>query len=298
EQLAFDTLPPENAGARSQQLSFDVAAPGDATLSYLTRAVTWAPRYTLRLSGTSATLSGLADLRNNSDVAYEVTAGELIAGDVNLVQGPPLPFDGAAKGGVAMPTAAPAPAISPQGESRGLYRYALTQTFTLPAASTLTLPFLDPKVSFERYAGLTTGFNTTGTTGKLERNYRVRADTLLPAGAVTVRDEGRIVGQAVINDTSANEPIELDLGRDPDVGYARSVQVVRQDKTTTVYRVTLTLESAKDRALRVEYRELLGGNVTVEGGAARTPQGLEVRVDVPAKGKVTRSYTVTFRTGG
>ncbi len=229
-----------------------------------------------------------------------MTAGELIAGDVNLVQGPPLPYasDVRFRQNAAEAAPLPAPAINPQGESRGLYRYALTEKFTLPAASTLTLPFLNPKVTFERYAGLTTGFNTTGTTGKLGRNYRVRADTLLPAGAVTVRDEGRIVGQAVINDTSANEPIELDLGRDPDVGYARSVQVVRQDKTTTVYRVTLTLESAKDRALRVEYRELLGGNVTVEGGAARTPQGLEVRVDVPAKGKVTRSYTVTFRTGG
>jgi hypothetical protein len=297
EQLAFDRLPPENAGARTQQLAFNVAAPGNATLSYLTRGVTWSPRYTLRLSGTAATLTGLAELRNTTDQPYEVTKGELVAGDVNLQAGSPQ-FFGDARLERAVPAAAPTSNVVAQGERRGLYRYALTDAFTLAPNSTLSLPFLNPKTTFERFAGLTTGFSSGFTQGKLSRGYRVRADVLLPGGIVTVRDEGSIVGQVGISDTSANDPVELDLGSDPDVGYTRAVQVVRQDKTVTVYRVTLTLDNAKERALRVEYRELLGGNVTVEGGATRTPQGLEVRVDVPAKSKVTRTYTVTFRQPG
>lgn len=299
EQLAFDSLPPENAQAPAQSVSFQLAGGGDATLSYLTRAVSWSPRYTLRLSGSAGSLSALADIRNAGETPYEVVTGELIAGDVSLNEPVIVPDRS-----VAGPEAAralmdvPAPKIVPAGESRGLYRYTLAQPFRLDPNSTLSLPFLMPKVTFERYAGLTTGFANNATEGKLNRDYRVKSDVLLPAGPITVRDEGRIVGQTSIDDTSPGDPIELVLGSDPDVSYKRAVQVLRQDKTGATYRVTLTLQNDKDRPLRAEVRENFGGNVTVEGQAERTPQGLLVRADLPAHGKVTRTYTVTFKYGG
>ena len=205
EQLAFDVLPPENPLARVQEVTFDLAAPGSATLSYLTRAISWTPRYTLKLSGTVASLSGLAEIRNNSDQPYEVTKGELIAGEVNLFDAPVM-FDKAGLESRAVPAAAPTPEIGRGAESRGLYRYPLSQAFALEANSSLTLPFVRPKVTFERYVSLQTGFDGGTTKGKLNRNYRVKADVLLPAGPITVRDEGRIVGQAVIPDSSANDP--------------------------------------------------------------------------------------------
>lgn len=298
EQLAFDAPPPENALAPGQSVTFAVAAPGRATLSYLTRALSWSPRYALNLSGTNARLTAFADIRNNGETAYEVTAGELLAGQVSVNEPPPVPL---ARAGVEMSGAAndafAAPKVVSAGESRGLYRYTLEQDFTLAGNSTLSLPFLTPRTTFERYAGLDSGFQANSTKGKLNRNYRLKADVLLPAGPITVRDEGRIVGQAEIVDTSANDPIELSLGADPDLSYTRSVEVLRQDRTGGSYRVTLLIENAKDRALRAEVREGLSGNVTLQGQAERTPQGLLVRAEVPAKGQVTRTYTVTVRYG-
>lgn len=188
-----------------------------------------------------------------------------------------------------------APKVTPAGESRGLYRYTLAQGFSLLPDSTLSVPFLTPKVSFERYAGLTSGFSVSAASGKLNRNYRLRSDVLLPAGMMTVRDEGRIVGQVRLNDTSIGEAAELDLGADPDVSFTRSVQVLTQDKNGASYRVTLTVQNDKDRALRAELRELIDGNVAVSGQVERVLQGLLVRVDVPARGKVTRIYSVTVK---
>lgn len=295
EDLGFPQLPPENARAQTQT-TFSLAAPGGGTLSYLTRAITWNPRYTLKLSGTTGSLSALAEIRNNSDQPYAVKTTELLAGEVNIEGGQPVPY--AQLSTRAAADAAPgANKINALGELRGLYRYQLSEAFTLPKQSIISLPFLRPKISFERYAALNTGFDATGSKGKLNRAYRVKSDVLLPAGVVTVRDDGRLVGQVSIGDTSAKDPIDLNVGSDPDMSYTRAVQVLRQDKTGGSYRVTYTVENAKDRPLRAEIREGVGGNVTVDG-AERTPEGsILVKADVPAKGKVTKTFTVTIKYG-
>ena len=294
-QLAFPSLPPLNAGAKAQGVRFNVAGGGSGVLSYLSRAVSWSPRYSLKVAASgAASLSALADIRNNSEQAYRVNTTELFAGEVQLSGGRPMPYAMRSEAADAV-AAAPAPKINSLGELRGLYRYALSTPFDLPAGSTVSLPFLQPKVSFERYASLNLGFSPQGGSGKLDRAYRLTADALLPAGVVTVRDEGRVVGQANISDTAKGDPLELDLGSDPDVAYTRTVQVLRQDKTTAVVKVTLTLTNAKDRPIRAEVTENLGGgDVSVEG-ATKVPEGLLLKVDLPAKGKVTRSYTVTVK---
>ncbi len=295
-QLAFPTLPPVNASARDQGVNFNVTGGGTGTVSYLSRAISWSPRYNLKVAANgAASLSALADIRNSSDETYRVNATELFAGDVQVQGGRPMPYAMRSEAAdMAMPAPVTAPKINAVGELRGLYRYALSAPFTLPANSTVTLPFLQPKVGFERYASLTLGFDAQGGSGKLDRAYRLTSDALLPAGVVTVRDEGRVVGQVSIPDTAKGDPVSLDLGSDTDLAYTRSVQVLKQDKTTLTARVTLTLTNAKDRSVRAEVTEQLGGNVSVDG-ATKVPEGLLVKVDVPAKGKVTRTYTVTIR---
>jgi len=301
--LAFDQLPPRNPGSPLVQFQYRVSGGPRATLSYLTRGVTWGPRYTLRAEGSSANLTGLAELRNASEVDYQVEKGaELYAGDVSLNYEGPMPYmqDALTSRGAA--EAAPAPSAAPKignaSELRGLRRYELSEAFTLPAQSTFTLPFLRPKISFERYGALNIPFTQANTDGKLTRAYRIKADTFLPAGPITVRDEGRIVGQATVADTPAGEAQDFKLGLDPDLNYTRAVQVVKQDKNGASYRVTLTLENRKARTVRAEVTEYFGGNVTVEGQATRTPEGASVRVDVPAGAKVTRTYTISFKYGG
>lgn len=302
EDLSFDVPPPLNPLTPVQTLTFTLPQPGAGTLTYLTRAVTWAPRYTLKASTQGAQLSALADIRNMSDLAYDVKGTELYAGDVD-VQGQPVPAPYMQNRVTAEATSAAdvaAPKINSLGELRGLYRYALSAPFTLPANSMVTLPFLTPKLTlFERYAGLNTYFTPQNTSGTLSRFYRLRADQRLPGGSLTVREEGRIVGQTNISETPEGEAIEFNLGGDPDVRYTRSVQTLGSDRNAqgtvvrTTYRVTYTFENSKDRPVRAEVTEQVGGRrILIDGVAKGQNAAAELRVDVPARGKATKSFTL------
>ncbi len=301
EELIFDVLPPPNPQAPTQTLTFTLPQPGSGTLSYLTRAVTWAPRYTLDASASGAQLSALADIRNTADLAYDVKTTELYAGDVN-VQGPPMPAPYMSARVEATAAADAAPKINSLGELRGLYRYALSTPFTLPANSTVTLPFLAPKLTlFERYAGLNTYFTPQNSSGTLSRFYRLKADQRLPGGSLTVREEGRIVGQTTLTETPKGELIEFSLGSDPDVRYTRTVQLLSSDRNPqgnvlrSTYRVTYAFENSKDRPVRAEVTERVNGRrILIDGVTKGQNASAELRVDVPANGKVTKSLTLVI----
>lgn len=306
EDLSFSAAPPLNPQSPSQTLTYTLPRAGTGTLTYLTRAVTWSPRYTLNASNAGANLTALADLRNSTDLAYDVQNTELYAGDVTVQANPQAEAAGFAADMVmrAVPTAAaPAPKIQSQGELRGLTRYDLTTPFTLPANSVITLPFLTPKlIKFERYAGLNTYFGTDTRTGTLNRSYRLEADQRLPAGPLTVREDGRLVGQTNLPDTRKGGTIDFSLGEDPDIEYTRSAAQTAQVKdakgnvTKTTYKVTYAFESSKDRAVRAEVTERIGGRVIIiDTSAPVKNQGTaNLRVDVPANGKVSRTFTVVI----
>ena len=198
-----------------------------------------------------------------------------------------------------MSAAAPAPVMGKVGTLAtvgGLYRYGLSNAYTLPASSTITLPFLTPALStFERYAGLDSYFSTEGSAGVLNRAYRLKADQNLPGGQLTVREDGRISGQTTIQETAKGEKVEFSLGRDPDVRYTRTVQTIGTTKNGGSYKVTYTFESSKDRAVRAEVSERVGGRrVTLDGVNTVNQAQAAIRVDIPAKGKASRSFTVTI----
>ena len=242
-QLGFPVLPPVNAQQPQQRLTYSLTKPGAGVLSYLTRALSWTPRYTLKTSGSAAALSALADIRNTSDQAYNVTATELFAGQVDCKTTARCSTRCAARR-PTWPRAAPK--VGTLGTVNGLYRYGLDSAFTLPANSTYTLPFLTPKLStFERYASLSTYFNTQKSDGTLNRSYRLKADQNLPGGQLTVREDGRIAGQTIIDETAKGEQVEFNLGRDPDVRYTRTVQTLSTTKNGGTYKVTYALRAAK-----------------------------------------------------
>lgn len=302
DQLQFDAAPPANPQSASQTLTFNLPQPGKGTLSYLTRSVTWTPRYTLKASNAGAQLSALADIRNNANLPYDVKATELYSGDVNVQGQPDLQMNyRAAPAPIAMSADSVAMKIQPQGELRGLYRYDLTQPFTLPANSVVTLPFLTPKLNtFERFVGLQTYFNPGEQKGNLNRYYRFTAAERLPAGPMMVREDGRIVGQTSLSETRADGKVEFTLGEDPDVEYSRSTQTVSQVKdkngnvTKSTYKVTYTFKSSKDRAIRAEMTEAIGGRVVIIDDAApvRNQGQAQLKVDIPAKGEVSKSFSV------
>ncbi|CAM3173150.1 DUF4139 domain-containing protein [Deinococcus saxicola] len=305
EQLRFGTQPPVNPLSPSQTLTYNLAGAGSGTLVYLTRSVGWSPRYTLKASNAGAQLSALADIRNTTELPYDVKDTELYSGDVSVQANPNAQANFEAADMVMRaapaPVTAQAPKIGGGSELRGLYRYALSTPFTLPANSVVTLPFLTPTLtSFERYVGLDTFFNVATQTGTLDRSYRFKADARLPAGPITVREDSRLVGQTRLDETREGGTVEFSLGDDPDVEYTRTVQTISQVKDSknnvvkTTYKVTYAVESSKDRSVRAEITERVGGRVIIIDSAAPTRNGgvASLKVDVPAKGKVSKSFTV------
>ncbi|WP_161882702.1 DUF4139 domain-containing protein [Deinococcus alpinitundrae] len=295
-QLSFPVLPPLNAQQPGQSLIYSLTKPGKGTLSYLTSALGWTPRYTLQTSGSVASLSALADIRNSSDQVYSVTATELFAGQVDIQNNRPVLYESRAADAMAAPAPISAPKVGTLGTVNGLYRYGLDSAFTLPANSTYTLPFLTPKLSsFERYASLTTYFNTQKSDGTLNRSYRLKADQNLPGGQLTVREDERIAGQTTIEETAKGEAVEFSLGRDPDIRYTRSVQTLGTTKNGGSYKVTYTFTSSKDRQVRAEISEQVGGRkVSIDGKMQANQNVAELRVDVPAGKTVTKTFTVVI----
>ncbi len=298
EQLAFFKVPPANAQNPSQKMTYVLAKPGKGILSYLTRQLSWTPRYTLHANGSVATLSAQADIRNDSEKPYQISATELFAGDVNLEMGRypmPVAYDQRAAAPSATSAASgTSPKVGTLNTINGLYRYGLSSAFNLPAQSTYTLPFVTPRLTtFERYAGLSTYFSLQMQQGTLNRFYRLKADQNLPGGQLTVREDGRISGQTTLRPTAKGDEMEFSLGRDPDIKYTRTVQTVQTTKTGGTYKVTYTFTSNKDRVTRAEVSEQVGGRSVLIDGKPQSKQGVyEFKVDVPAHNKASKTFTV------
>ncbi|UQN06457.1 hypothetical protein [Deinococcus sp. QL22] len=305
-QLSFPELPPLNAEAATPTLTFALPQAGAGTLSYLTRALSWSPRYTLNIVGTGAAakaeLSALADIRNGTDGAVQAPAAELFAGDVRLS----VPFDMngvVGRAGTLTRGGGTADAsfqnIVSQGQLGGLYRFALTRPLALPAKSTVTLPFLKPALTlFQPFSRLNTGFQPTDSEGTLQRAYRLKVGGRLPTGVVSVLEEDRLTGQANISEMAKDTEFVLELGADPDVRYSRSVvlQTVQRGLLgggSRTYRVTYTLRNEQAQPRRAEVREEVYGAQVVLDGKTATGSATAVLVfDLPAGGSLSKSYTV------
>jgi len=311
-QLEFSApLEPSTQGKVRYRYALDSSKP--ANISYLTRALSWSPRYELSVSDAGSRLEAFADLRNGGET-LKVDSSEIIAGQVQLNFGSenqnlaqdasqlefaPRPVTPAAGRTGAVQ-------VRPGSEGQGLYTYKLSGGYTLPGASTFSLPFLNPQVNVKRVARLESYFGGEFSKGKLERTYRLNSSVLLPAGNLFVRDEGRVVGGQNIPTLAAGEDIDLRLGSDPDLSYVRYAKSSSESKvkkfdkvqrtyTYTTYQVTLQLRNAKARPVPFEVLERLNGqNVTLEGDAKRTAQGLSLTGTLPAKGSLERKYKVTF----
>jgi hypothetical protein len=315
EQLGFSTLPPAQPVEQktSRELVFTLANPGSGTLSYLTGRLNWSPRFTLVTAGKSATLSALADISNGSAYTFKVSNAELFAGQVELRTRADNTVYNEASADFAAPIVAAsrvaAPSISAGAAANGLYRFKLAGPFNLPAGETLTLPFAAPQISeFVRYASLGNDNQNwrpdsfqLRSSGVLERGYRFRTGQNLPGGLITVRDEGRVAGQAELTETASGQMVDVTLGRDPDVRYTRSVELLSTERRNTpsreidTFKVTYTFESSKTVPWPVEVNDYFRARKLDLSGAELSGNGYATTaVTVPAGGKVTKSFTVVL----
>lgn len=317
-ELAFASPPPPGGPVGGVGVRVTLAGPAASVprLSYRTAALSWTPRYELEVSGTSATLAALAEVRNRSEETFSGKDVELYAGTVRVAEGglytaqdallnravaPATVSSSAGVAGTAGPVGPAGPSVASLGEVRGLQRYALRGGLELGARETLTVPFVQPNITaFTRYNVISSYFQAGGNSGSTLRRYKFTPDRSLPTGAATVRESGALVGQVTLPAAQAGQPVELDLGADPELRFTRSVKRLSLEKDpqgrvlSTTYEVTYTLRSTKSSAARVQLRErVYGRSVVVDGQAQASEQvNIERGVQVPAGGEAKIVYRV------
>ncbi|GGR73940.1 hypothetical protein GCM10008959_39020 [Deinococcus seoulensis] len=302
EDLTFSSLPPVQGGVTFR---LNGPLPAGGTLSYRTAALSWTPRYELRV-GTPTTLSALAQITNRSDQVFTAEHADLFGGTVRQVSAAVTgTLTNAAAGDTLPVPVMPASAGRAEpinvGEVRGLQRYALPGGLTVGRGEQLTLPFLKPQVgAFTRYGSVQSYLNGTGSSGQVNRQYKFTPSVSLPAGTVDVREGDLLVGSVTLPAAQAGAPIDLNLGADPDLRYVKRVQQLSQEKSaagqvvSTTWQVTYSFTSRKSAGLRVNVREqVYGRSVSVDGGAPQPGQVTVTRqVQVPAQGQASLTVRI------
>jgi hypothetical protein len=276
-------------------------AGGKSNLSYLTRALSWSPRYTLTVNGDNARLTAWADLKNAGATAYNVPELTLVAGQINLEQA--MPVQNFQTNQVAPQAAIRADAptnVEAIGESAGLQIFKYPKAISMGGGTTTSVPFVNSAVQLERILDYTGYFSETPRQVlPMQRLYAVRGDNNLPAGVVTVREDNRVVGQARIGDTPKAERANMYLGSDFDLRLTRTVQVLERTSKLAKFRVGFSLTNTKARAVAVRLRENLGGNYTLDAASLpnlkRETEGLNSSTALAPNQKFEGNYTVTYR---
>ncbi len=269
---------------------------GPSTLSYLTRGLSWGPRYSLVIDKDKAELNGWAEIRNQSGLEYRAPSVSLVAGQVNLEanDAPQVNFQ-------AAPIArSAADSVQATGEASGLQTFKYAQPVILPAGASTSVPFGNTRVSLDRMLEYVAGFNQSARIiTPLSRAYTLKADGDLPGGIVTVREDGRVVGQARIGDTPKAEGAQLALGPDFDLRLTRTVQLLERNKTAQKFRVTYSLTNTKSRSVNVRLKEILGNDFTLTSivmpNLKRNEEGFSASATLNPGARLEASYNVSFK---
>jgi hypothetical protein len=269
---------------------------GSSTLSYLTRGLSWGPRYSLVIDKEKVDLDGWAEIRNQSGLEYRAPSVSLVAGQVNLEANyaPQPNFQ------VAPIARSAAESVQATGEASGLQTFKYAQSVILPARATTSVPFSNTKVTLERTLEYVSGFNQSARiVTPLSRAYTIKADGDLPGGIVTVREDGRVVGQARIGDTPKAEGAQLALGPDFDLRLTRTVQALERTKYSQKFRVTYSLTNTKTRSVNVRLKEFLGNEFTLTAvvmpNLKRSEDGFSSSANLNPGARLEASYNVSFK---
>jgi hypothetical protein len=277
---------------------------GSSILTYLTRGITWSPRYTLAIKGDDAKLTGWADIRNASGLEYKTPKLELIAGQVNLSyqdNGRETQAYAVASAPSAKASAESAPSVEAAGESAGLQTFKFNSPVTMPARTTASLPFINTKATLERSFEYYSGFNgSPKIVVPLNRVYNIKTDSDLPGGVMTVREDARVVGQTQISDNPKAEKATFNLGADFDLRLTRTAQTLSRTNTSIKYKVNFSIVNTKSRAVTVKINEVLGGQAYALE-AVKLPniknneEGISAVNTLKPGEKFEATYTITFK---
>jgi len=317
------TLPADSvSGGSSLWLDVSTKSGGDrdALLTYTTSGLGWRAAYTATLEGGSACrmqFKPQASIANRSGRDYDRADIQLVAGQPNL-----------GNRGVRMYSMAKAPApmaaeaAMPVQASLGDYRsFALAGAVNLPDGTvTLTPLYPAQALSCAREYVIDNGNAyfppkpNTNDYGAQDYQDRPIASTLaftapdaLPAGTLRAWTADRdgaptLLGEGSVADTPKEQRVSVQLGESFDLRATRERTEFHVDAKahamTEAYKVSLT--NGGDAARTVTVREhpnrwrewsLASSNIKP---SKQTPQLLEFKVQVPAHGDATLTYSVSY----
>jgi hypothetical protein len=293
---------------------------GPATVSYLSRGVTWFPRYVLDVDADGkAVLESWANIVNNTSSDLQVDQSQLVAGKVKVNL-----ESSSNNNGIYLDFTDFGRAFSAKSsnnvnetpiETIGIYIFSLNTGFFLAAKSSYLLPFIKPKIELERLVKLqeVQNYNNRQDPISIEAHkvYRFSSDALLPSGGITIRESGNVVGQDTIPDTAKTANVDLDTGRDPGLviirksdktfleskeepcnGYSGNKCTISYYNNTT----SLKLTNTKDRPVIFEYRTAINYFSRLEGvGKMENSSNYFLRGTLPANSSQTFEYNLITR---
>lgn len=296
----------------------------DMEVTYMTGGISWRADYVVQLNqdDTQVDLNGWVTLENQSGATYENAKLKLVAGDVNVVQ-----RNMRAMPDVMMMEKAEAP--TPQVEERQLFEYHLydvQRPVTVRNNQTKQIEFtsasgIDVEKIFVYDGAPGLGFygapifdQSYGAFSAPDVNIYLDMENSeenglgipLPAGRVRVYKADvdgtlQFVGEDTIDHTPRDERVRLRLGNAFDiVGERRQTNFRRLGDDVVEESFEITIRNHKDEAVEVRVVEHLfrwsEWEITRESDEhTKLDQGtVEWRIDVPANGEATVTYTVRY----
>ena len=278
---------PSEAGLRPDQVTFKYQGQGQGELSYLTSALRFDIRYTL--DAQSGELVAWSGIDNQTGQELSFSEAEYIAGQVPTDSGVyPVARYEAALAGDAMPKFA--------GSGGGVYRYTHEGELTLLPGRN-EFPFLRSAVEPVYTWTYQSSFEPALQEIFFGRSYRFDAPGPMAGGSVSVRDQGRFVGQGRAGTTAPGEEVEIGLGADPEGRAQRRVEVLVDTPAEKRYRVITSVKNSRTEPVALILAEdFYADAVEIEfPGATRTANGYRLETEIPAGAEQELSYTVTLR---
>ncbi|HDL86636.1 MAG TPA: hypothetical protein ENH11_10005 [Candidatus Acetothermia bacterium] len=272
-----------------------------ATISYLTRNLSWAGSYICVLDKDQSTLSlqGQITLRNQCGLEFSGAKIRFVAGDVNQVTN-----------NFSSMRAAPAPmaAMEPGASVQSAFEYhlyTLPGTIDLANGDSLVVPYAKASTVAVNKTYIYDGARDPGVQVKVSFVNSAKNGLGIPLPAGTVRLFGTadgallFLGEDTINHTAKDETVNLTVGSAFDLVGERT-QVSREKIAPSSYRATysIVLRNHKDVSVSINVREHLNGtwNITISSQAYEKVDSntINFTVIVPAGGESKVGYTVEY----
>lgn len=309
--VVFTEIPDGLSQAPALKLFLEAQSAGVKTvnLTYLTDGLSWKADYIGKLNKerTQIEIRALATISNNTEVAYENAQMSVIAGDVQRMHRPQLAAMQYNDSDMVYEEE-----IAPKNEAIGNFQlFKLPEPVTIESQQIRQFPLLpikqiEAKQVFEAHHYFY-GQQEEFSPYDIERpqtyvEFNNHMESPMPKGIFRVYEtdsEGKdhFTGENTIKDIAEGEPVRLSFGESYNLRiYRKQIdwQPIGKNGGKATYEVKVT--NASDTDAMVALIETISGRSSIKSKisyAQKDSQNYEWELNVPAKGEVSISYTLT-----